>query len=348
MSESIALVTGGAGFIGAHLVRQLRDRGTRVRVLDIREYPPGDPNIEMVRGSVLDSDVVGRALDGVDTLYHLAANPHLWDRRKSEFEKINLHGTRTVLEAAARSDVRRIVYGSTESVLKSMRRSTTLPVTEAWTDLDVDDMPGPYCRSKFLAEDEARRAAERGQPVIIVNPTLPIGPGDGLLTPPTQMLLLFLNGGTPAYFDCALNLIDVRDAALGFILAAEKGRTGERYLLGGENLFLSQMLDMIHEATGLSMPRLRVPYWLALSIGAASEFVADHFTGRRPFAPLAGVRLARTPLTVDCSKAVDELGLPQRPIGRALIDAIAWLHERGLVRRRSSSPMTVAQPMADR
>ena len=191
MTEPLALVTGGAGFIGAHLVRQLRDRGIRVRVLDIREQSSVDPGIEMVRGSILDSDVVNRALVGVDTLCHLAANPNFWERRKSEFEKVNLHGTRIVLEAAERSDVRRIVYGSTEAVLKSSRRSTTLPITEAWADLDVDDMPGPYCRSKFLAEHEARRAAERGQPVIIVNPTMPLGPGDSLLTPPTQMLLLF-------------------------------------------------------------------------------------------------------------------------------------------------------------
>jgi dihydroflavonol-4-reductase len=314
----------------------------------LRDVPIRDTGVEMIRGSVQDVETVRGAMEGVDTVYHLAANPNLWERQKSKFEMVNLHGTRIVLAEAERANVRRIVYGSTESTLKSARRSNALPITEAWTDLDIDDMAGPYCRSKFLAENEARRAAERGQPVIIVNPTMPVGPGDHLLTPPTRMLLLFLNGGVPAYFDCAMNLIDVRDAALGFILAAERGRPSERYLLGGENLRLSQLLDMIHEATGLSTPKLQVPYWLAYAIGAISELISDHITGKPPLAPLNGVRLARTPLAVDCSKAIDEHGLPQRPIIGALADAISWLEDQGLVTRRSPSLIAAAEAIADR
>jgi dihydroflavonol-4-reductase len=231
-----------------------------VRVLDIREEPGRDAGIEMVKGSILDPDLVRRAMDGVDTVYHLAANPNLWDKRKASFEQVNLEGTRIVLKAAEDARVERFVYGSTESILKSARRTTAVPITETWSDLEADEMAAPYCRSKFLAENEARRAADRGLPVIIVNPTMPVGPGDHLLKPPTRMLLLFLNGEVLAFFDCTMNLIDVRDAALGCILAAENDRPGERYLLGGENIRLSQFLELIHTATGLSVPKMHVPY----------------------------------------------------------------------------------------
>jgi len=347
MTGTLSLVTGGAGFIGSHVVRQLRQRGTRVRVLDIREEPGRDAGIEMVKGSILDPDLVRRAMDRVDTVYHLAANPNLWDKRKATFEQVNLEGTRIVLKAAEDARVERFVYGSTESTLKSARRTTAVPITETWSDLAADEMAAPYSRSRFLAENEARRAADRGLPVIIVNLTVPVGPGDHLLTPPTRMLLLFLNGEVLAFFDCTMNLINVRDAALGFILAAEKGRPGERYLLGGENIRLSQFLELIHTATGLSAPKMHVPYWLAHSIGAVSEFIADHVTGKPPIAPLTGVRLARTPLIVDCSKAVRELGLPQRPIAGALGDAITWLEDQSLVTRRSSTLIDAAQTIAD-
>ena len=197
----------------------------------------------------------------------------------------------------------------------------------------LTDLPGPYCRSKFLAEQEALKAAARGLPVVIVNPTLPVGPGDRGLTPPTEMLLLFLNGETPAYLDCTLNFVDVRDVAIGHVLAADKGRIGERYILGGENLRISQLLELLHELTGLSMLRVQVPYGLALVFAAFSEFFADHITRRPPRAPLTGVRLVRRPMAFDSSKARTELGLPQTPLHTSLADAIQWFGEQGYLRR---------------
>lgn len=320
-----------------------------MRVLDLAAVTDANADAEVVQGSILDAEVVRRLAKGVDRLFHLAPNPNLWTRRKADFDMVNLEGTRVVLEAAARAGVGRVVYASTGAILKSCRRPTTLPISENQAGLDVDDMTGPYCRSKYLAEVEAKRAATDGLPVVIINPTMPLGPGDRLLTPPTRMLLLFLNGRAPAYYDYAFNMIDVRDAALGFIRAAERGRVGERYLLGGENLHLGQFLDHVHELTGLPMPRLKVPYWLALGIAAVSEFAADHLTGRAPVAPLTDVRLARILLTVDCDKARRELGLPQRPVKSALADAIAWLGQRGLVRRHVA-PFDAAAgtPVADR
>jgi dihydroflavonol-4-reductase len=204
----------------------------------------------------------------------------------------------------------------------------------------LEDLPGQYCRSKFLAEQAALMAARRGLPVVIVNPTLPVGPGDWGLTPPTEMLLLFLNGQTPAFLDGPLNFVDVRDAALGHLLAAEKGRVGERYILGGKNLKISQLLDLLHELTGLSMPRVRVPYGAALVIAAVSEFLADRITHRPPRAPLAGVRLMRRSMAFDSSKAKAGLGLPETPLHISLADAIEWFREQGYLHReiRGSSP----------
>ena len=197
----------------------------------------------------------------------------------------------------------------------------------------LDEMPGPYCRSKFMAEQEALTAARHGQPVIVVNPTLPIGAGDRGLTPPTRMLLGFLNGRFPAYLNCTLNLIDVRDVALGHVLAAERGQIGERYILGGKNVRLSTVLAWMEQMTGIKMPRRQVPYFVALGFAAIEELLADSVTGHMPAAPLTGVRLSKHPIEFDCSKAARILGLSPRPILQALHRATAWLDAQGLVRR---------------
>jgi dihydroflavonol-4-reductase len=328
------LVTGGSGFIGHHLVRQLVERGEDVRVLDIAPPPDRAHDYEFIQGSILDRDALRRALDGVDWLFHVAGNPHLWTPRKSDFARVNHEGTRLVLAEAARHDLERIVYTSTESILKGRRMRPAAGAIDETIDLAIDDMPGPYCRSKFLGEQEALAAARRGQPIVIVNPTLPIGPGDRGLTPPTAMVLRFLNGGAPAYLDCELNFVDVRAAALGHILAAERGAIGERYILGGENLSLSAVLELLGELTGLPMPKLRVPYWLALAAAAVEETVADLVGRRPPAAPVTGVRLARSPNRFDSSKAVRELGLPRAPIKAALADLVRWLDAEGYLRRK--------------
>lgn len=325
MTPGASLVTGGAGFIGRHLVRNLLERGERVRVLDISGA--GLPHaVEYQRGSITDPAAVDRALDGMDRLYHLAADPELWRPDKAQFLAVNLGGTRTVLEAAARHDLDRIVYTSTESILRSRRDGSVLDESKR---TELSDMPGPYCKSKYLAEREALAAAERGLPIVIVNPTLPVGPGDHNLTPPTRMIVQFLRREAPAYLDFQLNMIDVRDLALGHILAAEKGRIGERYILGGENLSLSQLLTTLGELSGVDMPRVRVPYWLAWATGAVSEVAADLLTHKRPMAPFAGVRLAGTAMAFDCSKAWRDLELPHRPIRESLADAVAWLADGG-------------------
>ncbi|MDP6883280.1 MAG: SDR family oxidoreductase [Rhodospirillales bacterium] len=330
MAQRMSLVTGGAGFIGQHLVQQLLERGERVRVLDIADSTFLGPEVEVFRGSILDSDIVGRALNKVDRLYHLAANPNLWSARKEEFEEVNVQGTRTVLAQAEAAGLERIVYCSTESIIERRHPAASRATEPAPT---VNDMPGPYCRSKFLAQEEALKAAARNMPLVIVNPTLPVGPGDRFLTPPTRMLQIFLDGRTPAFLDCQFNMIDVRDAAFGHILAAERGRPGELYVLGGENLRLRDVLAMLEEITGLTMPGISIPYWMAFAFSAASEFIADHVSGRPPVAPLAGVRLARKPMIFDSAKAVRELGLPQRPIRQALADAVGWMIEEGLLCR---------------
>jgi dihydroflavonol-4-reductase len=201
----------------------------------------------------------------------------------------------------------------------------------------VNDMPGPYCRSKFLAEEEAHAAAAAGLPLVIVNPTMPLGPGDGMLTPPTKMVLGFVNGTTPAYLDCEFNLVDARDAAYGHLLAAERGRIGERYILGAENIGLSQLLAELAFLTGQSMPRFKVPYGIALISAFVSEGIAN-IRKQPPLAPIAGVRLARSSMAFNCGKARRELGWQPRSLRETLYDALAWLRDEKRLSRQITLP----------
>lgn len=333
------LVTGGCGFIGRHLVDQLVARGERVRVLDLRPLDPMPAGTEQIVGSITAPAIAARAAEGCERVFHLAANPNLWARDPSSFELVNHQGTRRILNAARLAGVQRFVYTSTESILKSYRvpKQPARAVIDESVRLTLDDMPGPYCRSKFLAEEAAREAAATGLPVVIVNPTMPVGPGDQLLTPPSKMILGFLNGRTPAYLECEFNLVDARDVAAGQILAADKGRVGERYILGHVNLGLSDLLAELHRLTGLSMPSTRIPYALALASAIVSEGLSA-FTDKPPIAPLTGVRLARTSMAFDCSKARGELGWSCRPLEESLRDAIAWMSGRGLLRRPIALP----------
>ncbi len=346
------LVTGGAGFIGRHLVRMLAENGERVRILDIADPGPVAAGVEVIRGSITDAETVRRSLVGVERLYHLAANPELWTRDPQDYIRVNIDGTRIVLGEAARRDLERIVFTSTESVLKSHRRTDVNGLRDGSAKLDLDDMAGPYCRSKFLAERLAFEAIERNQPIVVVNPTMPVGPGDYHMTPPMKMLLRFLEGRAPAYLESEFNLIPVRDAAVGHVLAADKGRVGERYVLGAENLKLSEVIMILEEISGLPMPRRAIPYWLAITAATVSEFVSDRITGRPPLAPVTGVRLAAASLSFDCSKAVRELGLPQTPVRQALAEAFEWFVREGrlkrrLPRRKPEALAGVARPALD-
>ena len=329
----ISLVTGGAGFIGRHLVHQLLQRNHQVRVLDIAEMDSTfPPDVEIYQGSILDEALLTKAMNGMDYLFHLAANPHLWAPDKSVFHRINYEGTKKVLENAVKNEVHKIVYTSSETLLKSYRWKHQAAVNEASSMPELEDLPGPYSRSKMLAEQEAYKAADAGLPVVIVYPTTPVGPGDVNLTPPTRMIMDFVNGKNPAYLDCALNYIAVEDAALGHILAAEKGKPGERYILGNQNLWLSEVLNILEQASGRPMPGRRIPYQVALLSALISEFLSDHITKKPPRASVEGVRLAGTHLTFDGSKARRELGLPENSIHHAFSSAVHWLQQQGYIK----------------
>ena len=323
------LVTGGAGFLGSHLVAQLLDAGQPVRVLErpgaMVDHLPLD-RIELVSADIRDESAVREAARDCEYVYHLAADANLWRRDRGEFDRINRLGTVHVMRAALDHGAKRILYTSTESILSS-RNSNGGAVEKL--RLKASDMIGPYCLSKFYAEEEVFRLVEEGAPIIVVSPTLPVGPGDRGQTPPTRMSVAFCRGELPAYLDCRFNLIDARDVATGMILAMEKGRTGIRYLVGAENHCLSDWLRILGEEAGQSVPRWKVPYLLALLVAWFSETWADCVSGKMPLATITGVRLTRRNMFFDPSASLNELGLHPRPIREAARDAVAWYRSQG-------------------
>ena len=347
MSAAPVLVTGGAGFIGRHLVRQLSESGRRIRVLDPElNGTLFGPGVEAVAGSVLDRETVARLMDGVEQVFHLAANTHLWLPDKSSFRTVNTDGTRVVLDAAARAGVDRIVVTSTEIILRGWQNASATPVSEAEPTPRLEDMAGPYCQSKYLADQMAREAARDGLPVVIVYPTVPVGPGDSNLTAPTQMIVDLIQGRLPGYLDGMINFVPVEDVARGHILAAEMGRPGDRFILGGEDMRVRQLMALVATVAGCRTPTLRVPYWAALASAATMELVSDTVTGRPPMAPVAGVRLAKHDRPIDSSKARTVLGWQPGSVDDAVERAVDWLYRHGLIstlgasvdQRRAQSP----------
>lgn len=323
------LVTGGAGFIGSHLVRRLVERGESVRVLERPEAPVAHlplERIDLVRGDIRDRRAVEKAVRGCALVYHLAANPHLWTQRRGLFRQVNYLGAVNVLEAALEAGVRRVLHTSTESILTCARQ--TGPIAED-QQVRMSDVVGPYCRSKFLAERHALRLARSGAPIVIVNPTLPIGPGDYGRSPPTQMILDFCRGKRHEYLDAELNVIDVRDVAEGTVRAMDHGRPGRRYLLGHENLSIRELFGLLARLAGLPEPRWRVPYAVALAAAYASEFIADVFTHRPPVASVTGVKLTRRTMHFDARRSLQELELYPRPVIDSLTEALAWFRQQG-------------------
>ncbi|MBV9126054.1 MAG: NAD-dependent epimerase/dehydratase family protein [Planctomycetes bacterium] len=323
------LVTGGAGFIGSHLVRRLLDQGETVRVLELPRARVGHLPldwIELVRGDIRDRDAVARAVRGCREVYHLAANPQLWTQRRGLFRQVNHLGAVHVLEAALAAGVRRVLHTSTESILT--RAVQTSPIAED-QQVTLRDVVGPYCRSKYLAERHAFRLARAGAPVVIVNPTLPIGPGDWGRSPPTQLVLDFCRGKRREYLDADLNLIDVRDVAEGMVRAMERGRPGRRYLLGHENFSIRDLFLLLARLTGLPEPRWRVPYPVALAAAYVSEWWADVFTHQIPAATVTGVKLTRRRMHFDPRRSLEELGLHPRPAAESLAEAIRWFRSVG-------------------
>jgi dihydroflavonol-4-reductase len=322
-------VTGGAGFIGSHLVGRLVESGRRVRVIERPEAPVEHlplGQVDIVRADIRDRSAVHRALQGCSEVYHLAANPNLWVRPKELFHQVNYLGTVHVLEEALAAGARRILHTSTESILTRDRQTAAISEEQ---EVTIRDALGPYCRSKFRAERHAFRLAAGGAPVVIVNPTLPIGPGDRGCSPPTRMMLDFCRGRRHEYLDAELNLIDVRDVALGMVRALERGRSGVRYLLGHENRSIYEVFVALGKLTGLPPPHWRVPYPVALAVACVSEFVADVFTGQSPAATVTGVRLTRRRMHFDASRSLAELELQPRPIDQSLADAVDWFRAVG-------------------
>jgi len=329
--EALTVVTGGAGFIGSHLVDRLAAGEHRVRVVerpgvDAGHLPPG---VEVVFADIRDREATHRAVAGGRWVYHLAANPNLWARDRGEFDAVNRRGTINVLDAALSGGADRVVHVSTESIL-TRARSTGLIAEHV--RIEDSDAVGPYCLSKLRAENEAMARARAGAPVVVVNPTMPVGPGDRGVSPPTRLIRDFCNGRLPARMDCTLNLIDVRDVAEGLALAMERGLPGRRYLLGGENLTLAGLLKILSDLTGVPVPRWQVPYAVGLAVAIASEFWADRVTGRPPKATVTGVRLTRRTMHFDASESLRALGLSPRPIRESLADAVHWLRVRGELR----------------
>ena len=317
------LVTGGAGFIGQHLVSALVARDRKVKVLDRRPPVCAIPGVEYVSGSVLDQALVDDTLRDVADVYHLAGLPGMWLPQKSDFHAVNFQGTEIVIAAARKRGTARFLHCSTESIL--FRPPSLKDTSDERSLLPPQQMPGVYTRSKMLAEQSAAQAAAEGFPLVIGTPTMPIGPHDHNLTPPTAMLRQFLHGRVQLYLDFIVNLVDVRDVAAGLVLAMERGQVGHRYILGGESISLSKILKLMTTISGRRSLAIPVPGKIAEAAAAMLEFVADHVTHRPPAGTAEGVRIALRATDLSIEKARNELGYTPRPVEPALRDTIAYL-----------------------
>jgi dihydroflavonol-4-reductase len=328
------LVTGASGFVGWHVARLLVDRGYSVRALVRAGSRIENLECERLTGDLRDPDSLARAAAGCGLVFHVAADYRLWARHPEELYRSNVEGTRNLLEAARKARVERVVYTSTVGCIGIPHAAAgdgalgdeAAPVTLA-------DMTGHYKRSKFLAEQVALEFARDDLPVVIVNPTAPVGDHDVKPTPTGQIVLDFLNGDMPAFIDTGLNVVDARDVAAGELLACERGRPGERYILGSENLTLAEILRKLAGITGRKAPTVRLPYAVAYCAGACSTAWAD-LTGRPPRVPMDAVRMARKKMWVTHEKARRELGFEPGPAEGALARAVewfesAWKPERG-------------------
>jgi dihydroflavonol-4-reductase len=331
MSSKIVLVTGANGFVGCHVVRALLAAGAHVRGLirrdaDLRGLE--GLSYEPSYGDLRDAQSLAEAARGCDEIYHVAADYRLWVRDPAPMYAANLDGTRNVIAAARTANVRRVIYTSTVGALglgsDGIGREDS-PVT-------LDTMVGPYKRSKFLAEQEALRAARAGLPIVIVNPSTPIGPFDFKPTPTGRIIADFLNRRLPAYIETGLNLVCVEDVARGHLLAAERGRIGEKYILGGENLTLAALLQRLSRLSDLPAPRVKIPYPIAWGFALGAEAVARALTHQPPRASLTEIRMARKKMFFDSTKAQLELGYKSGPLDEGLEHAIAFFRRVGIAR----------------
>jgi dihydroflavonol-4-reductase len=325
----LAFVTGATGFVGSHVARVLAEQGADLRLLVRSSSDP--KNIQALKadkviGDLRDPASLERAMEGCDVVFHVAADYRLWVRDPEQMYRSNVEGTRSILEAARKNHVRRVVY--TSSVATMGFTGNGHPANED-SPVALANMIGPYKRSKFMAEQVAIEAARAGQDVVIANPTTPVGERDIKPTPTGRIVVDFLKRKFPAYVDTGLNLVDVGACARGHIAAFEKGRCGQRYILGGENLTLKQILDKLGAITGLPSPAIRVPYFMALATGVVDEIVTGRIRGKEPRATIDAVRMGRKKMFVTSAKAERELGWKTAAVDDALRRAVQWFQANG-------------------
>src|SRR5271169_2392489 len=345
----LAFVTGATGFLGSHVARVLAEQGAELRLLvrptsDLRNLE--GLKADRVVGDLRDAASIAPALSGCDVVFHVAADYRLWVRDPEEMYRSNVEGTRSLLEAARKQGVRRIVYTSSVATmgfiskhaaaeLRSAGQPGAAVPTQAVADeespVSLEDMIGHYKRSKFMAEQVAVDAAKSGVDVVIVNPTTPIGERDIKPTPTGRIVVDFLKRKFPAYVETGLNLVDATECARGHVQALEKGRSGERYILGGENLTLKQILDRLAAITSLPSPTVKLPYIFALAAGVVDEMVTGRLLGREPRATIDAVRMGRKMMFVSSAKAERELGWRVVAVDGALRRSVEWFRGNGYV-----------------
>jgi dihydroflavonol-4-reductase len=327
-----ALVTGATGFIGANLARELLKDGYQVRAMvrkdSVRRNLEG-LKLEIVWGDLNDRTSLDAAIDGCDILFHVAAMYTFWTPHPGLVYQTNVQGTANLLQAALEKSVKKVVYTSTESTIGIDHVGSLGSEKE---QSKIETLSGHYKKSKLMAEQLALNMCDKGLPLIVVNPTTPVGEFDIKPTPTGELIVRFLNRRMPAYVNTGLNIVDVRDVARGHVLALEKGRIGERYILGNKNLTLKEILGILENVTGLKAPRVRLPIWEALFASYCDEFIAGRVLRQSPTIPVAAVKTSRKFRHFDCTKAIKELGLPQTPIESALETAVRWFTENGYVR----------------
>ena len=320
------LVTGATGFIGGNLARTLVDRGYDVRVLVRPNSNPlalQDIDVQQAPGDLRDRESLAHALQGCQGLFHCAAIYTFWSRDPAEVYKVNVEGTKIILEEAQRAGVEKVVYTSTVSTIGLPKKGLGTEDTE----VRPRDLVGHYKNSKFLGEQQALASANNGLPVVVVNPAAPIGPWDVKPTPTGGIVLDFLRGKLPFYVGTGMNVVDVEDVAVGHVLAMEKGVPGQRYILGNRNMTLLEVLLTLEALTGVKAPRVKLPINLIILMGMIDYLVEGKLLRRRPRIPLEGMRVAKKPMYVSSAKAVNHLGLPQTPVEEALEKAVRWFRD---------------------
>jgi dihydroflavonol-4-reductase len=327
------LVTGATGFVGRAVVEALLAQGREVRVLVRRPQHRAlsGLGVEVVQGDLTDSASLHRAVQGCSRLFHVAADYRLWVPDPATMYATNVDGTRRLLQAALEAGMERVVYTSTVGTLGNPGDGT--PGTEE-TPVSLADMVGHYKKSKFLAEQAALEYAGQGLPLVVVNPSTPVGAWDVRPTPTGQMLVDFLRGKMPAFLDSGLNLIHVRDVAQGHLGAEARGRVGAKYIMGHQNLTMAEIFGKLALISGIRAPRWRLPYYPILGLAYLNEFWSTWITRRPPKVPLTAVKMARKFMFFDSQKAIRELGLPQTPVDQALQDAVNWFRQHGYIKGR--------------